>query len=93
LSTSRLNTPTGGPSIESNAMVGPVGPEVVSEALDEVVSLQPAAHNAKSAAATPRHSLRAGARSRDARTTRYTTLRPGAGGQAAWFSSPLASFG
>jgi len=50
-----------------------------------VVSLQPAAHNAKSVAAAPRHSLRASARSRDAPTTRHTTLRSGAGGHAACF--------
>src|ERR1043166_7607499 len=53
LSTRRLNTPTGGPSIDSNAMVGPELPEV-SATFDEVVSVQAAAHATRSAAVTPR---------------------------------------
>jgi hypothetical protein len=60
LSTSRLNTPTGGPSIESKASVGPdVGAAVVSEALDseafdEVVSLQAATRAVNSTARAQR---------------------------------------
>src|ERR1041384_5804316 len=61
LSTGRLNTPAGGPSIDSNAMVGPELP-VVSATFDEVVSVQ-AAHATASAAITPRATKHALARS------------------------------
>ena len=81
LSTRRLNTPTGGPSIDSNAMVGPELP-VVSAAFDEVVSVQPAAHAARSAATTPRRNK---ARARALKSPNHpdTPLRSGAGGHAA----------
>src|ERR1051325_5045658 len=61
LPTRRLNTPPGGPSVDSNAMVGPELP-VVSATFDEVVSVQ-AAHATASAAITPRATKHALARS------------------------------
>src|SRR5947209_14325861 len=55
--------PTGGPSIDSNAMVGPadVEAEVVSEAFDVLVVVQPDA-SAASSAPTTHPTLRAYAR-------------------------------
>src|SRR3954447_9405825 len=76
VSTRRLNTPTGGPSIDSNATVGPEGPGMpVSAAFVDVVSVQPPAHKARNAAAAPRHICARAARDRNPLTT-LTPPRP-----------------
>ena len=69
----RLNTPTGGPSIESNAMVGLAPDAVVSAAFEVLDVVQPDASALMSAAMAPN----AIARARAARLpgTR-TTLAP-----------------
>src|SRR4051812_3844775 len=79
LSTSWLKMLTGGPSIDSNAMVGPEPDDMpeVNEALDEVVSLQPAAHAANSAAKTPWRATRTNAMCENPLTTHTTPSRRG----------------
>jgi hypothetical protein len=75
----------GGPSIESNAMVGPPVEPVVSDALEVLVVVQPDASAAMSAANAPYITLRACARF-GSRSTTDTPLRRG--GSMSAFASP-----
>jgi hypothetical protein len=73
VSTMRLNTPTGGPSIESNAMVGLEPEDVVSAAFEVLDVVQPDA----SALMSTAKALPAIARARTARLAGTpTTLAP-----------------
>src|SRR5256885_168507 len=89
-STRRLNTPGGGPSIDSNARVGPTGAAVVSEAFDVFDVVQPDASISSAATAphaTPRASARPGFSS--------TTLAPPCGmvRKVLLFPSPAKELG
>jgi len=69
-----LKMPTGGPSIDSKAMVGPDAADVVSDAFDVLDVVQPDA-NAANSAATAHATLRAYPRF----GTGLTTLTPPCG--------------